>query len=189
MKHNKLFASLLTLTLSATMCMSLAACGETDDNDDKNDDNEVNTNAAYVVTKAEWEAAFDFTDKNCTVNSVLTTPGDSDYNGKLIAYLTDEQTVWTWTEGTHTGSGWGNYLKTTIDADLNEGYTFYASKAYSFFAYDETTHSYKSTGSWYTYLAELFGWSEEGEDPAQYVGEVKFQDKKLVYCAITLNAG
>lgn len=185
--NNKLFASLLALTLSATMCMSLAACGETNDNDGKNNDNgnnEANANAAYVVTKEEWEAALDFTNKNCTVQVAWSIPGSSEATGGLSAYLIDGQDAWTEMDGE-----WEKDSKEIVATGLDEGYTFYASKVYNFFAYDETTHSYKSTGSWYTYLAELLDWSEEGEeveDKAQYVGEVKFRDKKLVSCEISL---
>ncbi len=150
----------------------------------KDDDNGgEDAHAAYTVTKEEWEAAFDFTDKNCTVQVSYCMPGDSEYNGAMLsARFLGEQNAWLEMEGT-----WQQGPAEDLSGELNEGYSFFASKAYNFFAYDETTQSYKSTRSWY------LCWNEEGEtgeaveDPAQFVGEIKFEDKKLVFCAITLN--
>ena len=177
MKAKTAVSTLLALALSATVCAGLAGCGEEKNGDKNNGGTQTQEpavdNSKYTVTKAEWENAFDFSDKNCTVKVAW----DIEPQDSMIFYFVDSIS---------------ESEKAGISEELSEGYSFYASKAYDFFAFDEATKSYKSTGSWYVYLAGVMGWGEEGEqvvDMAEYVGEVKFEDKKLVSCKITLNAG
>lgn len=180
MKAKTAVSTLLALALSATVCAGLAGCGEKK-NDDKNNGGTQTQkpavdNSKYTVTKAEWENAFDFSDKNCTVTTKVKSTGENGFELTSVGYFIGGTDAWSKTENIYDKSS-----AQELSEGINMSFMIEAAKVYNYFAYDETTQSYKSTGSWYNAI-------EEGEDHMQLVGEVKFENKKLIYCNVNYQA-